>query len=72
MDSLLKWNSFTTQLMMHSPQRFNDVETEVLKLKHDISSLKFALRGEMSRSAKSREIHQLILEKWDRINQLEN
>jgi len=43
---------------------------EISRLQFEIASLKFDLRGVTSRSLESREIHQQILDRWDRINEL--
>ena len=70
MDLHLKCNSSIPHYAMGYPQNSRDVETEVLRLKSEISSLKFDLRGHQSRSLKSREIWQAILDKHDQINEL--
>ena len=70
MDLHLKCNSFIQRYPMGYPQNSRDVETEVLRLKSEISSLKFDLRGHQSRSLKSREIWQAIMDKWDQIDHL--
>ena len=70
MDLHQKCRSFTTRYMTHSQRNSDDVEMEILKLKHDIATLKRDLLGTTSRSVESRQIHQQILDKWEMINAL--
>lgn len=62
----------TSLRMTHYPQNSRDAEMECLRLKSEIAGLKFELRGTQSRSLKSREIWQKIMEKYEQINQLRN
>ena len=70
MESRQRCSNSTNLSTMDYQESWKDAQLEVLKLRYEVSLLKFELRGTPSRSMPSREIWQEIMSKEEQIKQL--